>query len=155
MCWLHKWLVWITSFKQLRNTKQLLYNNKINCSRCVCDCTSDPCDAFRVLNDTWRTPWTVGSMSSPNCDFYIPAGWYRFMLNGNDANMMTTAPSIDRCGVHSPIWWNGKWQNDIKQATSFPEHFFRLLELKSETVLCNQYTFAVTRLIKGTCIKFK
>ena len=74
---------------------------------CICACTSDPCNAFHVLNDTWRTPWT--SASAPyKCDNYLIVGWYKFMLSGSDASMVTTPLITFRCGTQSSMWWNGK-----------------------------------------------
>ena len=68
----------------------------------------DPCNAFRVLNDTWRTPWTIASAPNFNCDDHLTVGWYKFMFNGSDASMVTTNLTKYQCGTMAPMWWNGK-----------------------------------------------
>ena len=70
---------------------------------------TDKCIAYTVLKDTWRTPWTSG-LSNSHCDYSmgLVAGWYRFLLNNNNANMPTYAPPVYSCGTHAPVWWNGK-----------------------------------------------
>ena len=67
----------------------------------------DACNEYRVINDNWRTPETVGYKQCN--DKHLAAGWYRFILNGQNAIMATSAPaSSERCNTWCPIWWNGK-----------------------------------------------
>ena len=70
---------------------------------------TDSCIAYTVLAETWRTPWTNGQ-NSLHCDVNtgLLTGWYRFLLNNNNANMLMYAPPIYSCGTHAPVWWNGK-----------------------------------------------
>ena len=72
------------------------------------NCT-DACFLHGVINDNWR----LTSISSQNggtahCDNGLVAGWYRFLLNGNNANMVNSPPPMFYCSTHAPIWWRGK-----------------------------------------------
>ena len=62
------------------------------------------------MTDNWRTIWVSGQ-TNPNCDNLLPAGWYRFLLNGVNANMITSAPAVYSCGTYGPVWWNGSYNH--------------------------------------------
>ena len=71
-------------------------------------CIIDACYRYTTLNETWR----VASVSGENDNYHddindIENGWYRFILNGNSANMLTSPPPSKSCGTREPIWWKG------------------------------------------------
>ena len=62
-----------------------------------------PCPLYKNLTDADRKygPDTKGS---PKCDNAL-YGWYRFQGDAG-RKMMTTCPSINKCGGRSPAWLN-------------------------------------------------
>ena len=65
-----------------------------------------PCGSYSTLSESYRSP-SVSGNSGLHCDSALAVGWYRFILNGWSAKMLTSAPAEWSCGTHAPVWWNG------------------------------------------------
>ncbi|KAL8566457.1 hypothetical protein ACOMHN_015093 [Nucella lapillus] len=63
-----------------------------------------PCqaDEHTVLDDSWREK-SLGQ-DSLKCDKSLEEGWYRFLLNGENAVMPTTCVPKNHCNTHAPMW---------------------------------------------------
>lgn len=69
--------------------------------------TTEPCSSYKYLSDSWRSPSVSGQ--SLKCDNTLVAGWYRLVMNGNNAsNLLFSPPAMMSCSTHAPLWWNGK-----------------------------------------------
>ena len=69
----------------------------------------DACDKYTTLDEAERL---VSSPVGSLCDKYLVEGWYRFVINGNNANIITYAPGTCVCGTTNPIWWSSKYYKD-------------------------------------------
>ena len=56
---------------------------------------TDACNEYNIINGNWRTPETVGYKQCN--DKYLAAGWYRFMLYGQNAIIATSVPASSEC----------------------------------------------------------
>ena len=67
------------------------------------------CNSYSTINDYWRST-SISSQTDgfAYCDNTLAAGWYRLLLNGNNANMVNSPPPEWSCSTHAPIWWKGK-----------------------------------------------
>ena len=69
----------------------------------------DACDKYTILSEAERL---VSSPGGTLCDKNLVEGWYRFVINGHNANIITNAPSTCACGTTNPIWWSSKYYKD-------------------------------------------
>ena len=64
----------------------------------VCLCPPDPCNTgeHTVLDDYRRQVfYTTPEGEADLCDAYLQSGWYRFLVNGTDANLPTTCVEVE------------------------------------------------------------
>ncbi|XP_077089441.1 alpha-tectorin-like isoform X1 [Siphateles boraxobius] len=66
----------------------------------------DPCYNYTALDEPWRA---TNNHSSYNCDANINfVGWYRLLIEGQNAQMPETCPDLFSCGTIAPLWLNGR-----------------------------------------------
>ncbi|XP_068073948.2 uncharacterized protein [Danio rerio] len=63
----------------------------------------DPCNKYKILNDTWRATNVSHDWNVRNCDNF--QGWYRLFYNGQSAQMSESC--VSQCGTLFPMWLNG------------------------------------------------
>lgn len=73
-----------------------------------------PCSNFFELSYASRRDPNVGVDSSPICDRWLTNGWYRVKYS----TMVTTAPTINKCGTAFPIWMQGQDPTSINTTKS-------------------------------------
>ncbi|OWF43889.1 von Willebrand factor D and EGF domain-containing protein [Mizuhopecten yessoensis] len=64
---------------------------------------ADPCveGQYVVIDDVRRRPiYNPGQL----CDDRLSPGWYRFLLNGTDAEIPTACVESKSCGTFAPVW---------------------------------------------------
>lgn len=65
---------------------------------------ADPCEHYSVLNDNWRSTDFVYVQGQAHCDRYVNCqGWYRFYLNGSNAQIPEVCVEEHRCGTHAQM----------------------------------------------------
>ncbi|KAK2876093.1 hypothetical protein Q8A67_020189 [Cirrhinus molitorella] len=68
----------------------------------------NPCHSYTVLDNPWRSP-DNRYPSQYKCDADVSwAGWYRFFIHGQNAQMPETCVDWKSCGTYIPMWLNGK-----------------------------------------------
>ena len=67
----------------------------------------DVCSKYTNLTDT---AWRVSTRTNTGkCDDSLLTGWYRILLNGKNANVLSSQVSPRRCGTVYPIYWTDGW----------------------------------------------
>ncbi|XP_033728931.1 uncharacterized protein LOC117318039 [Pecten maximus] len=64
---------------------------------------ADPCveGQYTIIDDVRRRPiFNPGQL----CDDKLSPGWYRFLLNGTDAEIPTSCVESKSCGTFAPVW---------------------------------------------------
>ncbi|KAL8566453.1 hypothetical protein ACOMHN_015089 [Nucella lapillus] len=84
--------------QDLRDKVASLYNKTVR-AHMTGSCRSDQ---HTVLDDAWRS--TSEGQGPLKCDSKLENGWYRFLLNGQNAVMPTTCVPKNHCTTHAPMW---------------------------------------------------
>ncbi|XP_076465054.1 uncharacterized protein LOC143296920 [Babylonia areolata] len=94
-----------TSVQKQLDQWQKEHQSEKNKTRAVVE-MSGPCHPsnYTVLDDTRRVVAGVYTGSGDMCDKHLKLGWYRFLLNRENAVIPTTCVPVKNCHTDAPTW---------------------------------------------------
>ncbi|TRY89386.1 hypothetical protein DNTS_024124 [Danionella cerebrum] len=68
----------------------------------------DPCYSYTILDQSWRSIYNTTMYPYLNCDYNFNfVGWYRFLLNGQNAQMTEQCIPVNHCGSYASLHLDG------------------------------------------------